>query len=417
MSLGFRNPFRKFSQNVTRQLAASPARAALGLPIAVDFGVGSLKILQVAAGEPLSLVAAACLDTPVDLLLDHKRRLDFQIDALPKLIKHGGFKGKRAVCAIPSWQVFCKHLQFPRHEGIDVADLVAAAVPAQLQCDPAAIVFRHFEVAGAKGSGNSEVAVIATPRELVDRLMQGLFNAKVEPVGIHTEFSAMLRAFDIVRRRESDQPVATLYLDIGAANTNVLIAHGASLAFARVIAIGGQQFDECVERQLRCGLDEARKMRLAAGQPVAVTETAPVSAMTGLPLGGHTGEERRTGEKSPPGFSEEFLTQPLATFSPQGADIREPMEILTDEVAMCLRYHASQFPELKVERAVFVGGEARSLGMCQRIAQSLKVSAQMADPLARVGRSGGEPALGVDLKQPQPGWSVPLGLCLSPTDL
>jgi hypothetical protein len=47
----------------------------------------------------------------------------------------------------------------------------------------------------------------------------------------------------------------------------------------------------------------------------------------------------------------------------------------------------------------------------------LKLPAQMADPLARIVRTGAEPALGVDLKQPQPGWAVVLGLCLSPTDL
>lgn len=417
MGLGFRNPFRKFSQNVTRQLAASPTRVAQGLPIAADFGVGSLKVLQITAGEPITLVAAACLETPPDLWSDHKKRLDFQLEALPKLIRHGGFKGKRAVCAIPSWQVLCKHLQFPKHDGVDVAELVAAAVPLQLQCDPSAVVFRHFEVEGAKNNGKSEVAVIATPRDLVDRLMRGLFNAKVEPVGIHTEFGAILRAFDVARRREADQPAATLYLDIGAANTNVLIAHGANLAFARVIGVGGLQFDEVVEKQLRCGIDEARRLRLAAGQMVAVAPPPKNMAVLVTPMGGHPGEERRTGERAMPGFSAEFLSQPLAGFSPEGADLREPLEILTDEVSMCLRYHASQFPELKVERAVFVGGEARSLGMCQRIAQSLKVSAQMADPLARVARSGGEPALGVDLKQPQPGWSVPLGLCLSPTDL
>ncbi len=38
----------------------------LGLPIAIDFGTGSLKILQVAAGDPPVLVAAASLETPTN---------------------------------------------------------------------------------------------------------------------------------------------------------------------------------------------------------------------------------------------------------------------------------------------------------------------------------------------------------------
>ncbi|CAG0997472.1 hypothetical protein PHYC_02656 [Phycisphaerales bacterium] len=413
----YKNPFRKLSESLTRHLAAaSPSRATAGLPIAVDFGVGSLKILQVAAGNPPALVAAAGLDTPIELWADHKRRLDFQLEALPKLIRHGGFKGKRAVCAIPSWQVFCKHLQFPRADRVDVGELVAAAVPMQLQCDPSAVVFRHLEIESAKANGRVEAVVIATPRNLVDRLMKGLMASRLEPVGIHTEFSAALRAFDAIHRRDGDLDINTLYLDLGASTTNVMISHGVSIAFARVVDVGGRNFDETIVKQLKCTPEEARTMRLAMGQTPGPSAKEPVAVAAGVPLGGHPGEERRATELMP-GFAKEFLSQPEAGIGPEGSDLSEPLEILTDEVSMCLRYHASQFPDRKVDRAVFIGGEARSLGLCQQIARALKVSAQMADPLARVARTGAEPALGVDLKRAQPGWTVPLGLCLSPTDL
>ncbi|MCC6833272.1 MAG: hypothetical protein IT200_18205 [Thermoleophilia bacterium] len=93
------------------------------------------------------------------------------------------------------------------------------------------------------------------------------------------------------------------------------------------------------------------------------------------------------------------------------------MEILTDEIWMCLRYHASLYPSRKIDRAVFVGGEARHKPLCQHIARSLRIPSQVADPMARVARSGGGSPIGVDLCQAQPGWTVPLGLCLCPTDL
>ena len=54
--------------------------------------------------------------------------------------------------------------------------------------------------------------------------------------------------------------------------------------------------------------------------------------------------------------------------------------------------------------------------ICQHIARAIRVSAQIADPLASVQR-GDELTPGVDLRQPQPGWAVPLGLCFLPTDL
>ena len=66
---------------------------------------------------------------------------------------------------------------------------------------------------------------------------------------------------------------------------------------------------------------------------------------------------------------------------------------------------------------MFVGGESSHEALCAEIARVLKLPAQAADPLARVGRSGNEPAEGVDLSSAQPGWAVAMGLCLSPTDL
>jgi hypothetical protein len=47
----------------------------------------------------------------------------------------------------------------------------------------------------------------------------------------------------------------------------------------------------------------------------------------------------------------------------------------------------------------------------------VRLSWQVADPFARVSRTGQERVRGVEFTSPQPGWAVALGLCLSPTDL
>ena len=98
-------------------------------------------------------------------------------------------------------------------------------------------------------------------------------------------------------------------------------------------------------------------------------------------------------------------------------DLREPLEILVDEVSMCLRYQRSLMPDKPVGRVVFVGGESRHRPLCAEIARALRLPAQGADPMSRIARSGSEPCVDVDLSQAQPGWAVALGMCLSPTDL
>src|SRR5688572_3438512 len=69
-------------------------------PLGIDFGVGSLKVLQVGLGEPPTMTAAACVETPDEILADHAKRLEFQSEALLRLVKSGGFKSKRAICSI-----------------------------------------------------------------------------------------------------------------------------------------------------------------------------------------------------------------------------------------------------------------------------------------------------------------------------
>ncbi len=398
--------------------------SALGLPIAIDFGTGSLKILQVAQSDTPSLVAAACLETPRELLNDHKKRLDFQLEGLPRLIRRGGFKGRRAVCAIPAWKTLCKHASLTRVDGMSLAAQVKDAIGPMLGRDASTLVHRFNEItAPEKGANRAEVVVTAIPLDLVEKLMKGIAACKLDPVGMHSEFAAVLKAFDHVHRRDTDKDLNTLYLDIGASTTGVTISHGKELAFARVIDMGGCHLDELLSRQLRCEPEEAHQRRLASESlflpSKQVAEVAVPVAVGAVDHASMSPQERAERGKHPaaPGFTPEIGAMQQAPVGPLHADLSEPLDALRDEVLMCLRYHQSQFPNKRVERAIFVGGEARHRGLCQAIAKSLRLPAQMADPLARIARTGSEPAFGVDLKQSQPGWSVALGLCLLPTDL
>jgi hypothetical protein len=214
-----------------------------------------------------------------------------------------------------------------------------------------------------------------------------------------------------------------------------MIGHGRDMGFARVVAVGGKHIDDKAADDLACMRGEARRQRLSVGacqlaQPVTSARVGAPSFDDGEPAkggasvagaggaGGAGGAdaERRAGGLGP-GFSGEVRQQQPVPVVPEGANVTELLETLTDEVQMCVRYYASQFPQRKVERVVFVGGEARHAGLCQHVARALRLPAQMADPMARVARSGNEPASGIDLKNPQPGWAVALGLCVSPTDL
>jgi type IV pilus assembly protein PilM len=398
-----------FSLSSLRSLAPPTLLKGGPTPLGIDFGAASLKVAQLSGPESPSLVAAAALETPDELRGETSRRLAWQMAQLPDLIRAGGFKGRRATCALPGSLTVCKHLRFGKAEGVSVDAQVRTAAPVQLECDPAAVVLRHIEVGeltAGSGAGKIEVICMAVSRELVVRLMKSMQAAKLEPVGLHSEYQATLRALsDIAVGADGE---ARLYVDIGAGSTKVVIAHGGRIVFARRVDLGGRRLDEVVAKQRGETLSDGRKRRLAMTR---LTGSAPVEGSAGAGSGSSAGLALLSAALRKEGV------RGGTAVADRSASLEEPLEILTDDLSACLRYHRSTFPDQPVEKIVFLGGESRHTALCQHVARALGLPAQVADPMSRIERTGAEPTVGVDLEGPQPGWALPIGLCLSPADL
>ncbi|MCA9303969.1 MAG: pilus assembly protein PilM [Phycisphaerales bacterium] len=404
----------KLGSSVRSNVRSNVGAIRAGFPLSIDFGVGSLKVLQLSGSDQPSISAASQLTTPDDLLDKPAKRLLFQMEALPKLISSGKFKTTRAVCMIPVGQMVCKHFQIQPIDGVSIEDVAAGHLSTQIGCDPSALLVRCNLVEGAKTGGKREVIAYAASREFVGRLMGTLKSAKLETVGIHNDFEAIARAvqpqaFSTGSDKIVD-PRPVLVLDMGCSTTNVLIMHGARTVFARSIEHGAMHFDAAICHQLRCTMLEAREIRQKLKTLVPERAVSAVSS-SGLPGMPPPPEEESTASEAVQ--SSASVPRPVG---PQ-VDLSEPLEILTDEVSMCLRYHRTLFPGTPIERVMFVGGLSSQVSICEHLARNLNMSALSVDPLARLGRTGKVPTSGVDLSIAQPGWASVVGGALIPTDL
>lgn len=385
------------------------------IPLTIEFGVSGIKVLQLSGYNPSTISAVAFMPTPDDLLDNPSKRLLYQMDALPKFLKGEKISSTRGACMIPAGQMLCKHLQLIPAEGVPIEQLAAAQLSSQLGCDPGSLLVRCRTVPDAKRQGKQEVICFGASREFVGRLMGTLKSAKLEPVGIHTEFDALVRAIQL--RDDSSGGVSTskarLVLDMGTGGTKVLIMHGPNMVFARTIEVGSRHFDETICHQLRCTMMEAREMRHALTQ-LAPRQTASVGAsssgLAGMP---------------PAPAAEGDAAEDMAPVDAGGTsgkrgpqiDLSEPIEIICDEISMCIRYHDALFPGKRVESVVFMGGQAKHQPLCAEMAKRLNLEAQALDPMACLARSGKVPVSGVDLRSAQPGWACIVGGALSPMDL
>ena len=376
-----------------------PTKAVLS-PVAVDFGASALKVLQVqtGGGEASKVTAAACIPTPPELLTKDTERLAFQFDALRGVIKSAPFKGKRAVCSVSARRSLVQHLQIKNDGTGMIAEKVRAQIAASSGCDPSMLILRHYEAGEVTRSGAKCIEVIAfvMPRDGVLAHVKALKDAKLEVVGVHGEHLALVHMFDPITKRAEDDQLTSLYIDLGATTAKLAVAHGRKLALAKTLSCG-------------VALSKSRQQNTTnpdgSPAPTAAEADLPSDIDTSVPV------DRRAGA-TPPGMVELPESEPNAP----AIKLTPSVEQLTDEIAMSIRYHQALFPGRAINRTVFVGGGSNDTELCRHVAKKLRVAAQVADPLSTFETPAYETP-GVDLLTPQPGWALPLGLCLSPTDL
>ncbi len=389
-------------------------------PIGVDFGADSLRLAQVdpLGGGDFRLSAAANAQIPFNLRNDPAGRLKFFSDSIRPLLKVGHFRGRRAVLNLPAASMYIQQLRMPR------MDEEARLKELNLRFDPDQTLLRHLVAGPVKHESGpqDEIIVMAARRDLVDQLLEAAADAKLDVIGMNLEPKAIVDCFCHVYRRKNDSDVTNCFVDMGCSATRAIVARGSHILFARVIPIGGDDFGEAVASALGISLEDARILRIKECHVPAGRERSAKE-----PLDAPTSAPTDSGDELESDLLHSHRTSRRATSTEAGSDhdraaiqkaCAPPLATLIEELSRCRQYHETNFPDRMLDRLVFVGGEARHRGMCQKISRELNLPAQVGDPLVRMGRvSSVGVESGLDRRLPQPAWSIALGLSMGPTSV
>ena len=432
--------------------------AAKSNPIGIDFGSDCLRLAQVqkvSSGE-FKLVAAASADVPSHVRHDVGGRLNFFVDTTRDLLAQGKFQGRSAILGLPAAFMFIQHLRMPKLDAEGMKKALPWELRGKLPIDPSHALLRHI-VAGDVYEGQeakSEVVVMAAAKETINAFLAAAAKAKLDVVGMNVEPKALIDCFSQIYRRKTDEGVVNCYVDIGCVATRAIIACGGDLLFARTIAVGGDHFSRATANGLKIKLDEAKILRVKIAQMAPAVAPAAEEAKPKEPVKVRNARTDMSIENSfallsaglPPERRETELdesdakTQATAETAAATATAtierpapaaglddeltkqakrveqacREPLGRLIEELELCRRYHDTTFPNQPVGRLIFVGGEARQKHLCQQIAKQMGLAAQVGDPLVRVKHAEGGVEMGIDRRQPQPGWAVAVGLSMGP---
>ena len=428
-------------------------------PIGVDFGSDCLRMAQVQQmDKEYKLIAAATADVPSHVRHDPNARLNFFVETVRDLLVQGKFQGRQAILGLPASSMFIQHLRMPKLDADGMKKALPWELRGKLPIDPSHAQLRHI-VAGDIYEGQeakSEVIVIAAAKEMVHQLLAAASKAKLDVIGMNVEPKALVDCFSQIYRRKSDEGVTNCFVDIGCVASRAVIARGADILFARTIPVGGDHFSRATANALNIKLDEAKLLRVkvavaAPGQlnAAAVPAKAPdpkevvleqahreatMENSFALLSAGLETERRRVGvqvnELAGPQYKAEEVTTATAVAEVAPTDdeltrdalrveqaCREPLNRLIEELELCRRYYETTFTNQRVDRLIFVGGEARQKALCQAIAKSMGLAAQVGDPLVKVGRNSDVGVEGgIDRRCPQPGWATAVGLSIGPAN-
>ena len=380
-------------------------------PVVADFGAGSVKLLQITDGETPAIVAAHVLEIPDEARGSMDRRFAFLADELPTILRQGGFHGRRVICSPSSNHFIVQQTRIDPESPLSADDQVRAEVAGRMECLPASVVARSFPVP----SSQCDRVALAVARDDVMRHVDLFRRHRFDVVDVQPDQIPMLRAFDHIHRRTEDQGVVTMYVDAGWGSTKVAVARGTELVFARMIHVGGRQFDEVAASHWGCTTAEARRRRVADEavarvEPMAGTPSDQGSAMlrAGIAKADRHAAEARTAVDRRAGTHCTSL-DPVGTTSIQD-ELHEIHDSVADELLMCSRF-AQAVVGGPIDRLVMVGGEAHSRRFAGHLAQRIGVKSSVGDPIRRLLAATPEGAGILDPGVEHPEWTVACGLC------
>ncbi len=345
------------------------------LPIGVDLGTSSVKMAQMRVSDDgLAMTAAALCEIPRNRRDPPQTRMDFLAGAIRENLKSHPFLGNECILSLPAEATVIQHVKLPKLPPQEIPKALRTELQGKLPFSGSDAIIRHVAAGSTYGDGQEkdEVIAVCCSRKTLDTYLEMAQRARLDVIGVNIEAFAVVECFDRLFRRAADAARTILFVDLGAASTQVVLSQGNRVVFARNLKLAGDQFDDVVAKGLKIPLEQAGALRRDLG-------------------------------KAQGSDSEEELYHLLEA----------PLGKLTDELTQCLQYYESVFRNQSIERTIFVGGQAGDKRLCQTIAQRLNLPAQIGDPLVRVRRlEGAGMVIGLDRREPQPAWAVAVGLSL-----
>jgi len=317
-------------------------------PIGLDIGHNSIKMIQLETEEAkVRVLGANKVRIPVEIGDDEESKRSFVIEQVRDMLENGSFRGKDVVSCLPGDKLKITSLRLAESDTDQIERVLKKEMNHRFGLDPERDSMDYL-VAGSVRQGEelkSELILFAVDRATIESHIEMVEQAGLSPVAIDPMPCALFRSFERSLRRQEDRERTVVFIDLGSTATTVVFGDMGEISFVKQIPTGGDRFNREISSKLGVSLDEVERLRCMLHSEKESTQLDPATRQVIVDTIGSIGEE------------------------------------LAKEIALCLRYYTVTFRGMRLERAVFTGGEAYESILMNVLKRRLPVEVEQARPL------------------------------------
>ncbi len=248
-------------------------RSVLGL----DIGSSSIKAIEVVQDKGRNrIVGFGQVEVPAP---------DHRADALSDLLKHCGFKTKKAVTAVSGKSVIVRFLNMVEIPQENLKSAIQFEADRYIPFDINEVVLDCHRVLDAPGLNANEMKLllVAVKKDVVNEQIKLLQSVGMTPTVIDVDAFALGNCFAMGGPSyEMAAGKVVALVDIGASKTVVNIVCGHESYFTREVYLGGGDFTDALAKRFGVELFEAEQLKRQPGNRESEIGEAIVPALEDL---------------------------------------------------------------------------------------------------------------------------------------
>ncbi len=248
--------------------------------LSIDFGASAIKIARANfSGSEVNVTLSDSHPVPT---VSPDEFVEVHSEILGKLIDRNSISsGSKVVLALPANNVIVRRMELPAMPEERLAQAIRYEAESHIPFPLDQVVMDHHVI--EKSEEGTDLILSAVKEENLNKFIDVIHNVELNPEIIDIAAFANFNFYNYLRgeelkpappaeppsepeeedEEEAEEPAgyARAIVDVGHANTDIVVAKNGALAFARSASVAGESITEEIAKQMDIDLDEARELK------------------------------------------------------------------------------------------------------------------------------------------------------------